>query len=189
MKKVFNKILTFIKTNITTVIIIFLFVFLIVVDNLKTPLTNDIINNFRVVASSFSPKTGIFSDDSEISYVSYVFNFLNPGKEISFNKPTTISAKRETEYELSYDYSGIVFAASSGVVKSVGYVGEDKYIEISHSEGYVTKYVGIETFGVCANEVVNSKQAIGVVKKGNEWTFSIFKENTKFKISEVKWEK
>ncbi len=189
MKNCLKKVLLFLKANITTIIILFLFLFLYVVDSIKTPLTTGIMDNFKVVASSFSPKTGIFTDDSEISYVSYVFNILNPTRDISFVKPTQNPEITKDEYELTYSYSGIVFAASSGIVKSVGFVENEKYIEILHSDGYLTKYMGIETLGVCINETVKQNQAIGVVSSDSKFRFSVFKGGAKYKISEVKWEK
>lgn len=184
MKKIFS----FLKANITIIIILLLFVFLYVIDNIKTPLTNGIINNFKVVASSFSPKTGIFSDDSDISYVSYVFNILSPTKDVTFIKPTLNPEIEQSDYELTYKYSGLVFAASSGIVKSVGFVGDQKYVEIVHPDGFLTKYVGIEILGVCANETINKNQAIGSVNINTYLKFSVVKDNQKYKISEVKWE-
>ena len=189
MLKVLSKFFGFLKTNITIVIIVFLFAFLIVVDNIKTQIANDIINNFKVVASSFSPKTGIFSDNDDISYVSYVFNILSPTKEISFVKPSKNPSMYEGEYEIVYNYTGLIFSSSDGIVKSVGFVEDEKYIEIVHSNGYTTKYIGVETLGVCANEQVKKNQALAMLKEDRECRFILFKDNQKIKIGEVKWEK
>ena len=189
MKKVLNKIVDFIKTNFALVIIAFLFLFLFVLDNVNLPIANNIINDFKVVATSFSPKTGIFDEDGEISYVSYVFNILNPNKEISFIKPTSNPEVLSDEFSLSYDYSGLVFSSLSGVVKTVGFSDNKKFIEISHGEGFVTRYEGVDILGVCKNETLKTNQAIATVKEGEVWKFSVFKNNELLKISEVKWEK
>ena len=189
MKNCLKKVLLFLKANITTIIILFLFLFLYVVDNIKTPLATGIMDNFKVVASSFSPKTGIFSDNDDISYVSYVFNILSPTKEISFVKPSKNPSMYEGEYEIVYNYTGLIFSSSDGIVKSVGFVEDEKYIEIAHANGYISKYIGVETLGVCANEQVKKNQALAMLKEDRECRFILFKDNQKIKIGEVKWEK
>jgi len=189
MKNLLNKIFCFMKTNFAIIIIAFLFLFLFVLDNINLPIANNIINDFKVVATSFSPKTGIFSEDGEISYVSYVFNILNPDKEISFIKPTLNPEIANDNFSLSYDYSGLVFSSCSGIVKSVGFYDDKKFIEISHGEGFVTRYEGVDILGVCKNETLKTNQAIASVKKGQIWKFLVFKNNELIKISEVKWEK
>ena len=89
---------------------------------------------------------------------------------------------------LAYNYDGVILSLSPGVVRAVGYTtNNEKYIEIEHFEGYVSRYVGLNTVGVTSGDKVNAKNPIGIVSSDKTVRIYLHKNNDIVKTSEIEW--
>ena len=192
MKTFIKKIGTFFKKYLTLVIIAFIFMFLFLCDVTNLKAGSMIIDNLKSIATSFTPTTDLFDDGSEVSFVSYFFGMKAPNKEekAEFYYPTNNENLSTTDEFLSYNYDGIITSVAKGVVIAVGYTtNNEKYIEIEHAQGYVSRYVGLYSLGVATGEGVNALNPIGILKSGQNLKIYIHKDNDLIKISEIEWKK
>ena len=190
MKSFFRKVGSFFKKYLTIVIITLIFIFLFVCDKLPTNTGNMIMDNLKSIATSFTPTTDLFDDGSEVSFVSYFFgmHFNDETNKAEFYKPTNQENLSSSDEFLSYSYDGVIFAISNGVVRAVGYTtNNEKYIEIEHFEGYVSRYVGLSTVGVTTGDKVGAKNAIGIVSSDRTLRIYLHKNNDIVKTSEIEW--
>ncbi len=192
MRNFFVKTKQFVKKYLTIFIIAFIFLFLFICDNLHVSSGNKIMQNLKSIATSFTPTTDLFDDGSEVSFVSYFFGMVAPTKEdkADFYHPTTNQNLSTTDDFLSYNYDGLISSICDGVVIAVGYTtNNEKYVEIQHAEGYVSRYVGLFSLGVATGEGINAGNPVGVVKLGQNVKIYLHKNGNLVKISEVEWKK
>lgn len=190
MKNFIKKSFNIIKKHLTIVIILFIFLFLYICDNSSIRAGNAIIDNLKSIATSFTPTTDLFDDGSEVSFVSYFFGMkVNKQEEkTEFHYPTTMQNNSNSEDYLLYNFNGILRSVANGSVCSVGYTKDnEKYIEIEHSNGYVSRYVGLNTIGVTMGENISSKNPIGMVSTKNSVKIYIHQNGNLIKISEIQW--
>ncbi len=190
MKKFFSGVKIFFKKYMTLFIIAFIFLFLFICDRLSTRTGSMIMDNLKSIATSFTPTTDLFDDGSEVSFVSYFFGMKAPtrNEKAEFYLPTNHENLSSTDDFLCYGYDGVINAVASGVIRAVGYTAnEEKYIEIEHSEGYVSRYVGLDLVGVSTGDGVNAKSPVGIINKNTSLKIYIHKDNDLVKISEIEW--
>ncbi len=190
MKSFFRKVGSFFKKYLTIVIIALIFLFLFICDKLPTNTGNMIMDNLKSIATSFTPTTDLFDDGSEVSFVSYFFgmHFNDETNKAEFYKPTSQENLSSSDEFLSYSYDGVISSISNGVVRAVGYTtNNEKYIEIEHFEGYVSRYVGLSTVGVTTGDKVGAKNAIGIVSSDRTLRIYLHKNNDIVKTSEIEW--
>jgi len=192
MKRIFKNVTGFVKKHLTIFIILFIFLFLFICDNTSLKAGNLIINNLKSIATSFTPTTDLFDDGSEISFVSYFFGMKVEKKEekVDFYYPTQMQNISSSEEYFVYSFDGILKSVAKGEVCSVGYTKDnEKYVEIEHSNGYISRYVGLETVGVSVGEKVKAKNAIGMISSKEKVKVYIHKNGNIVKISDIKWKK
>ena len=190
MKKFFIKTFNFVKKHLTIFIILFIFLFLFVCDNSSLKAGNLIINNLKSIATSFTPTTDLFDDGSEISFVSYFFgmNVSKQEEKTEFYYPTTNQNISISEEYQVYNYEGVISSVANGTVSSVGYTKDnEKYIEITHSNGYISRYVGLTTVGVTIGENIKAKNPIGMVSTKSNLKVYIHQNGNIVKVSDIKW--
>lgn len=190
MKSFFRKVGSFFKKYLTIVIIAFIFLFLFICDKIPTNTGNKIIDNLKSIATSFTPTTDLFDDGSEVSFVSYFFgmHLAKSEEKAEFYHPTTQENMSSSDDFLAYNYDGVILSLSPGVVRAVGYTtNNEKYIEIEHFEGYVSRYVGLNTVGVTTGDKVNAKNPIGIVSSDRTVRIYLHKNNDIVKTSEIEW--
>ena len=190
MKSFFRKVGSFFKKYLTIVIIALIFLFLFICDKLPTNTGNMVMDNLKTIATSFTPTTDLFDDGSEVSFVSYFFgmHFNDETNKAQFYKPTSQENLSSSDEFLSYSYDGVISSISNGVVRAVGYTtNNEKYIEIEHFEGYVSRYVGLSTVGVNTGDKVGAKNAIGIVSSDRTLRIYLHKNNDIVKTSEIEW--
>ena len=190
MKSFFRKVGSFFKKYLTIVIIALIFLFLFICDKLPTNTGNMVMDNLKSIATSFTPTTDLFDDGSEVSFVSYFFgmHFNDETNKAEFYKPTSQENLSSSDEFLSYSYDGVISSISNGVVRAVGYTtNNEKYIEIEHFEGYVSRYVGLSTVGVTTGDKVGAKNAIGIVSSDRTLRIYLHKNNDIVKTSEIEW--
>ena len=190
MKSFFRKVGSFFKKYLTIVIIALIFLFLFICDKLPTNTGNMVMDNLKTIATSFTPTTDLFDDGSEVSFVSYFFgmHFNDETNKAEFYKPTSQENLSSSDEFLSYSYDGVISSISNGVVRAVGYTtNNEKYIEIEHFEGYVSRYVGLSTVGVTTGDKVGAKNAIGIVSSDRTLRIYLHKNNDIVKTSEIEW--
>lgn len=190
MKKFFSGMKIFFKKYMTLFIIFFIFLFLFICDRLPTRTGSMIMDNLKSIATSFTPTTDLFDDGSEVSFVSYFFGMKAPtrNEKAEFYLPTSQENLSSADDFLCYGYDGVINAVASGVISAVGYTAnEEKYIEIEHAEGYVSRYVGLDLVGVSTGDGVNAKSPVGIINKNNSLKIYIHKDNDLVKISEIEW--
>lgn len=190
MKSFFRKVGSFFKKYLTIVIIALIFLFLFICDKLPTNTGNMVMDNLKTIATSFTPTTDLFDDGSEVSFVSYFFgmHFNDETNRAEFYKPTSQENLSSSDEFLSYSYDGVISSISNGVVRAVGYTtNNEKYIEIEHFEGYVSRYVGLSTVGVTTGDKVGAKNAIGIVSSDRTLRIYLHKNNDIVKTSEIEW--
>ena len=190
MKSFFRKVGSFFKKYLTIVIIALIFLFLFICDKLPTNTGNMVMDNLKSIATSFTPTTDLFDDGSEVSFVSYFFgmHFNDEANKAEFYKPTSQENLSSSDEFLSYSYDGVISSISNGVVRAVGYTtNNEKYIEIEHFEGYVSRYVGLSTVGVTTGDKVGAKNAIGIVSSDRTLRIYLHKNNDIVKTSEIEW--
>ena len=192
MKKFFVNVCKFLKKYLTIVIILVIFMVLFICDNSSSRVGSSIMDNLRSIATSFTPTTDLFDDGSEVSFVSYFFGLKVQKKapKAEFFVPCEYQNMSSSDDFMCYNYDGVIRAISSGVVKSIGYtIDNEKYIEIEHNEGYVSRYVGLLSLGVSTGDKVNAKSPIGILSKDITLKIYIHKNQNLIKISEIEWEK
>lgn len=190
MKKFVKKIFSFVKKYLTIFIILFIFLFLYVCDNTSLRAGNLIIDNLKSIATSFTPTTDLFDDGSEVSFVSYFFGMkVNKQEEkLEFYYPTQMQNTSSTDEYLVYSYDGVLSSVANGEVCSVGYTKDnEKYIEIQHSNGYVSRYVGLSNVGVTIGQKVKSKNPIGMVELKQSVKIFIHQNGNLVKPSDIQW--
>ncbi len=189
MKKFFLRIGKFLKKYLTLVIVSLIFLFLFVCDRLPTKTGSAIMDNLKSIATSFTPTTDLFDDGSEVSFVSYFFGMkVNKNQKCDFVLPTSNLNISTTDDYMCFNFAGILNSVSSGKVKSIGYTREgEKYLEIEHNEGYLSRYVGHFILGATSGESVKSGCPIATLDGKNLVKIYIYKENNLVKISEIEW--
>lgn len=190
MKNFFKKILNFVKKYLTIVIILFIFLFLYICDNSSFKAGNVLIDNLKSIATSFTPTTDLFDDGSEVSFVSYFFGMKvnKQDQKVDFYYPTKEQNISSSDEFLVYKYDGLLSAVANGEVCSVGYTKDnEKYIEVQHSNNYISRYVGLSNVGVTIGESVKAKNPIAMVSIKTSVKIYIHQNGNIVKISEVKW--
>ena len=190
MKKFFIKTIGIIKKHLTIIIILFIFLFLFICDNTSLKAGNIIIDNLKSIATSFTPTTDLFDDGSEVSFVSYFFGMkVNKQEEkLVFYLPSKMQNISSTQEYFVFNYDGAISSVATGEVCSVGYTKDNqKYIEIQHSNGYVSRYVGLKNIGVTLGEKVGSKNLIGMVSTKENVKVYIHKNGNLVKTSDIEW--
>lgn len=190
MKKFFIKTIGIIKKHLTIIIILFIFLFLFICDNTSLKAGNIIIDNLKSIATSFTPTTDLFDDGSEVSFVSYFFGMkVNKQEEkLVFYLPSKMQNISSTQEYFVFNYDGAISSVATGEVCSVGYTKDNqKYIEIQHSNGYVSRYVGLKNIGVTLGEKVGSKNLIGMVSTKENIKVYIHKNGNLVKTSDIEW--
>lgn len=190
MKNLFKKALQFVKKYLTIIIILFIFLFLYICDNTSLKAGNVIMNNLKSIATSFTPTTDLFDDGSEVSFVSYFFGMkVNKQEEkVEFYLPNKMQNISTSNEYLLYNYDGAIGAIANGEVLSVGYSKDnEKYIEIQHSNGYVSRYVGLDNVGVSIGEKVSGKNLIGLCSTKQNVKVYIHQNGNLIKPSEIEW--
>lgn len=190
MKNFLIKIWSIIKKNLTIIIILFIFLFLYICDNSSLGVGNYIMDNLKSIATSFTPTTDLFDDGSEVSFVSYFFGMKIEKQEedVDFYLPTlNQNISNSTEF-LNYSYNGILKSVAKGKVACVGYTKDNqKYVEIEHAKGYVSRYVGLTNIGVTTGENVGANKPIGMCSAQEKVKVYIYQNNNIVNLSEVKW--
>lgn len=109
-------------------------------------------------------------------------------KVAEFYLPTTQQSVSTSDEMLSYKFDGTISSVASGVVCSVGYTtNNEKYIEIEHAEGYLSRYIGLNFIGVYAGESVNAKNSIGLASRSSTVRVYVYQNDSLVKISELEW--
>jgi len=147
-------------------------------------------HNLKSIATSFTPTTDLFDDGSEVSFVSYFFGMkIEPKEEnLDFYYPVSSNNLSTSGDYFSYSYTGVVNSIAKGEVLSVGYTKDGlKYIEIKHPNGYVSKYVGLDTIGVATGEIVKENKPIGMSKLNQNLKVYVFLNENSVSLSEIKW--
>lgn len=186
MKKVFG----FIKKYTTIIIIAFIFLFLFICDNSSLRVGSVIMDNLKAIATSFTPTTDLFDDGSEVSFVSYFFGLSSIKKEesVKFYKPTSLQNVAGSEDYLVYSFDGVLGSVASGRVSAVGYTKDnEKYVEIEHSGGYISRYVGVQSVGVTTGSRVNAKNPIATITSKTQVKVLIQQNGNIIKPSNIKW--
>ncbi len=190
MKNFIKKTFNFVKKYLTIIIILFIFLFLYICDNTSNKAGNVIINNLKSIATSFTPTTDLFDDGSEVSFVGYFFGMkANKQEEKTiFYLPSAMQNLSVSSDYLSYNFEGAISSVAKGEVISVGYSKDNlKYIEIQHSNGYVSLYVGLENIGVAIGAKVNAKNPIGLCSTKQNIKVYVHKNGNLIKPSEIEW--
>lgn len=190
MKNLIKKTFGFVKKYLTIIIILFIFLFLYICDNSSNKAGNVIISNLKSIATSFTPTTDLFDDGSEVSFVGYFFGMkANKQEEKTvFYLPVSIQNLSESSDYLSYNFEGAISSIANGEVISVGYSKDNlKYIEIQHSNGYVSLYVGLDNIGVSIGVRVNARNPIGLCSVKQNVKIYIYKNGNLIKPSEIEW--
>ncbi len=189
-ENVFKKSLLFIKKYLTIFIIAFIFLFLFACDNFGSQTGTFIIDNLKSIATSFTPTTDLFDDGSEVSFVSYFFG-MNSTKEqqiAEFYLPTSQQTVSTSDEMLSYKYDGTISSVASGIVSCVGYTtNNEKYIEIEHAQGYLSRYIGLNFIGVYAGQNVSAKNSIGLASRSSTVRVYVYQNDNLVRISELEW--
>jgi len=187
LKKTFS----FVKKYLTIFIIIFIFLFLFACDSFGSQTGTLIIDNLKSIATSFTPTTDLFDDGSEVSFVSYFFGMNSTTKEqtvAEFYLPTTQQNVSTSDELLSYMFDGTISCVASGTVSAVGYTtSNEKYIEVEHSQGYLSRYIGLNFVGVFAGESVSANNLIGLASLKNAVRVYVYQNDNLVKISEIEW--
>lgn len=191
MKKFFKKIFNFTKKYLTIVIIAFLFIFLFICNNTSFKLGNELMDNLKSIATSFTPTTDLFDDGSEVSFVSYFFGMkakVNKVKETTYYYPV-ISQNLSTDNNyLLFNNSGIVYSMAEGKVKNVGFNNSnEKYVEIEQIDGRISKFEGLETVGVAIGDYILANKPIGLSTVKSYLKVQILENNNTINISEIEW--
>ncbi len=190
MKKFFKKVFGFIKKYTTVIIIAFIFLFLIICDNSTLKVGNVIMNNLKAIATSFTPTTDLFDDGSEVSFVTYFFGLSSVKKEenVKFYKPTNLQSVSSSEDYLVYSFDGVLCSVANGKVNAVGYTKDnEKYVEIEHSNGYISRFIGVQSVGVTTGEKVNAKNPIATISSKSQVKVLIQQNGNLIKPSTIKW--
>jgi len=190
MKKFFSNTLAFLKKYLTIIIIIFIFLFLFICDNSSLKVGNAIMNNLKSIATTFTPTTDLFDDGSDVSFVSYFFGMKANKKEenVTFYLPCKYENVSSSDEYLVYQTDDVILSVAKGEVISVGYtIDNEKYIEIQHSKGYVSRYVGLYNVGVTIGEKVNAQNLIGLGSNKSLVKVYIHQNGNIVKISDIKW--
>lgn len=190
MKKFFKKVFNTIKKYATLIIIAFIFLFLFICDNTSIKAGNIIINNLKAIATSFTPTTDLFDDGSEVSFVSYFFGLNSVKKEetVTFYKPTSMQSILADNDYLVYSFDGILCSVANGKVSAVGYTKDnEKYVEIEHACGYISRFVGVQSVGVTTGEKVNAKNPIATISSKNQVKVLIQQNGNLIKPNTIKW--
>ena len=190
MRKFFKKSLQLVKKYLTVIIILFIFLFLYICDNVSSNIGNIIIDNLKSIATTFTPTTDLFDDGSEVSFVSYFFGMKATKQEDKFNfyLPTQMQNISTDKDYLAFNFYGSICAIANGEVSSVGYTEDNcKYIEISHSLGYKSKYIGLNNIGVSKGDKVKAKNLIGLCSNAEDVKVFIYQYENLIKPSEVEW--
>lgn len=190
MKHFLTKTWTFIKKNLTIIIILFIFLFLYICDNSSLGVGSYIMDNLKSIATSFTPTTDLFDDGSEVSFVSYFFGMKIEKQEenVDFYLPASNPNLSNSNEFLSYSYNGVLKSVAKGKVSCVGYTKDNqKYIEIEHAKGYVSRYVGLTNIGVTTGENVDGNKPIGMCSVQEKVKVYIHQNNNIVNLSEVKW--
>lgn len=180
---------SFVKKYLTIIIILFIFIFLFICDNSSLKAGNLIIDNLKSIATSFTPTTDLFDDGSEVSFVSYFFGMkINKEEKVDFYYPSQTQNLSNNDDFLIYKFDGLICAVAKGEVCSVGYTKDnEKYIEIQHSNNYISRYVGVNNVGVSIGEKINAKNPIGMVSNKENIKIYIQQNGNIVKISEIQW--
>ncbi len=190
MKSFFSKIGEFFKKYLTLVIIAIIFLVLFICDNSSSRAGGVIMDNLKSIATSFTPTTDLFDDGSEVSFVSYFFGMRinKPNEKCVFNLPTSNQNISTTDDYLCYNYLGVVCAVAKGRVKTIGYTkAGEKYVEIEHSESYVSRYVGNFVLGVASGDYVDASSPILTLDGKNPVRIYIHKDENLVKTNEIEW--
>ncbi len=190
MKKFFKKVFNVLKKYTTIIIIAFIFLFLFICDNSTLRAGNVIMDNLKAIATSFTPTTDLFDDGSEVSFVSYFFGLNSVKKEdsITFYKPTTVQSISSSEDYLVYSFDGVLRSVASGRVSAVGYTKDnEKYVEVEHSNGYISRFVGVQSVGVSTGEKLNAKNPIATISSKSQVKVLIQQNGNIIKPSAIKW--
>lgn len=177
----------FVKKYLSIIIVLFIFLFLFVCDNAGLRGGAKIMDNLKSIATSFTPTTDLFDDGSEVSFVSYFFGVTptgNTSEAPKFYKPSMVEVEvKDGVY--TYSYTGVIKSVASGKVSAEGYLENgEKYIEISHNLGYVSRFEGVEVLGVATGENVKAGSPIGVCQ--GEFTFKLMQNGEV--VKEINWE-
>ena len=132
----------------------------------------------------------MFDDGSEISFVSYFFGMNVSEKDTTpnFVYPNYQKVEVIEDKKFIISSTNIINAICSGKVIAVGFTeANQKYIEIEHSNGYVSKYVGLSSIGVTIGDYALANKPIGLVSIQNRVEITITKNNVDTRISEIKW--
>ena len=193
MRKFFKYIFNLAKKYLTIVIIAFIFLFLFICNSTQFKFGNDLINNLKSIATSFTPTTDLFDDGSEVSFVSYFFGMKAKTKkvyELEYYYPVVAQNLSTSDYCLLFNYEGVVNSVAEGRVINVGYSNlNEKYVEIEHLGGKISKFEGLETIGVSMGDYVLSNKPIGISALNKYLKFTLFNENNAINTSEIKWVK
>ncbi len=148
-------------------------------------------DNLKAIATSFTPTTDLFDDGSEVSFVSYFLGISSVKQEenVVFYKPSSsLNSSSSSEEYLVYNYDGVLNAVAKGRVSAVGYTKDnEKYIEIEHSKGYISRYIGVQSVGVSTGEKVNAKNPIAMINAKSQVKVLIQQNGNLIKPSDIKW--
>ena len=164
--------------------------FLYICDNSSYRVGNIIIDNLKSIATTFTPTTDLFDDGSEISFVSYFFgmNINEKDNTPKFFYPNYQKVEVVEDKKFVISSTNILNAICSGKVIAVGFTeNNQKYIEIEHSSGYISKYIGIDNIGVATGDSVLANKPIGLTSLQDKIEITITKNNVNTRISEIKW--
>jgi hypothetical protein len=190
-KTFLKKSLSFFKKYLTIIIIVLIFTFLFACDNLNFSSGELIIDNLKSIATNFTPTTDLFDDGSEVSFVSYFFGMNSTTQkesEVDFFLPTVQQNLSSSDECLSYTFDGTISAVASGTVSAVGYTTNgEKYVEIEHSQGYKSRYIGLNFIGVFTGESLSSGDSLGLVTRDSALRVYIYQNDTLIKSSEIEW--
>ena len=150
-----------------------------------------IIGNLKSIATSFTPTTDLFDDGSEVSFVSYFFG-MNTNKKAEsptqFFLPSNL-ANQSTSSEHMLFNGQVISSVANGTVSSIGYTSDNKkYIEIKHTQGYISIYTGVKMVGVTLGERVSAKNPIALLD-GNGCKIEIKQNGNIVNLSEIEWKK
>ena len=191
MRNFLKKTINFTKKYLTIIIVAFLFIFLFICNNTAFKLGNELMDNLKSVATSFTPTTDLFDDGSEVSFVSYFFGMKaksNNSKEVKYFYPITAQNLSTNNNYLLFNSSGIVRAIAEGKVKNVGYnSANEKYVEIQQIDGKTCKIEGLETIGVAMGDYILANKPIGLSNLKSYLKISLFENNNLIDISEIEW--
>ena len=190
-KKRSLSILKSVKKYSVVFIILIIFAFLFVCDKLGPTLGITIMDDLKSVATSFIPTTDLFDDGSEVSFVSYFFGIQHVSKDekASFSYPTASENISTSGDFLCYKYTGVVNAVCSGVVCAVGFTQNgEKYIEIEHPEGYVSRYIGLDYVGAMSGQKVGKGSTIALSSEKQPYKVYVHQNGNLIKVDSLVWE-